>query len=211
VPANERAVDVSRTRPEARVLVDPLLGVSREQNLLPATSSQLPATCDCRSSSANTLTASARRAYVSGQATRTPSRVRYRICQRPDSRLRIEPKYRGWSSAKPPAPSPHLCDQRRVGPSQRLLDLGERIEVRRVEADELPRRAPRAGRALSDFGGASTAALLRNVVKHGQVARDLRTDLDASAAALALLDTYLGTLYRWGPVAATCGSKFCRP
>jgi hypothetical protein len=56
-----------------------------------------------------------------------------------------------------------------------------------------------AGRALSDFGDASTAALLRDVVKHGQVARDLQTDLDASAAALALLDTYLGTLYRRGP------------
>ena len=58
---------------------------------------------------------------------------------------------------------------------------------------------PRAGRALSDFGDASTAALLRDVVTHGQVARDLRTDLDASAAALALLDTYLGTLYRRAP------------
>jgi hypothetical protein len=33
VPANERAVDVGRTRPEARVLVDPLIGVSGEQNL----------------------------------------------------------------------------------------------------------------------------------------------------------------------------------
>ena len=32
VPANERAVDVGRTRPEARVLVDPLIGMSSEQN-----------------------------------------------------------------------------------------------------------------------------------------------------------------------------------
>jgi hypothetical protein len=31
--ANERAVDVDPTRPEARVLVDPLIGVSGEQNL----------------------------------------------------------------------------------------------------------------------------------------------------------------------------------
>jgi hypothetical protein len=59
------------------------------------------------------------------------------------------------------------------------------------------RRAPRAGRALSDFGDASTATLLRDVVKDGQVARDLRTHLDAGAAALASLDTYLGTFYRW--------------
>jgi hypothetical protein len=33
VPANERAVDVGRTRPKARVLVDPLIGVCGEQNL----------------------------------------------------------------------------------------------------------------------------------------------------------------------------------
>ena len=60
-----------------------------------------------------------------------------------------------------------------------------------------PPSTPRAGWALSDFGDASTATLLRSIVKEGQVARDLRTDLDASAAALASLDTYLGTLYRW--------------
>ena len=56
------------------------------------------------------------------------------------------------------------------------------------------RRAPRVGRALSDFRDADTVTVLREVVKDGQVARDLRTDLDASGAALALLDTYLGTL-----------------
>jgi hypothetical protein len=33
VPANERAVDVGRTRPKARVLVDPLIGVCGEQHL----------------------------------------------------------------------------------------------------------------------------------------------------------------------------------
>jgi hypothetical protein len=33
VPANERAVDVRRTRPEARMLIDPPIGVSGEQNL----------------------------------------------------------------------------------------------------------------------------------------------------------------------------------
>jgi hypothetical protein len=32
-----------------------------------------------------------------------------------------------------------------------------------------------------------------------RVARDLRSDLDASAAALLQIDTYLGTLYRWAP------------
>ncbi|HEY6687013.1 MAG TPA: hypothetical protein VI094_12485 [Propionibacteriaceae bacterium] len=32
MPANERAIDVGRTRHEARVLVDPLIGVSGEQN-----------------------------------------------------------------------------------------------------------------------------------------------------------------------------------
>ena len=58
-------------------------------------------------------------------------------------------------------------------------------------------RAPRAGRAPSDFGDASTATLLRGIVKDGQVARDLRTDLNASAAVLASLDAYLGTPYRW--------------
>jgi hypothetical protein len=61
------------------------------------------------------------------------------------------------------------------------------------------RRAPRVGRALSDFRDADTVTVLREVVKDGQVARDLRTDLDASGAALALLDTYLGTLPTGSP------------
>ena len=64
----------------------------------------------------------------------------------------------------------------------------------------LPTRPPSTARrsgALSDFGDASTATLLRGIVKDGQVARDLRTDLDASAAVLASLDAYLGTPYRW--------------
>jgi hypothetical protein len=62
VPANERAVDVDCTRPEARVLVDPFIGVSGEQNLAAGDIQPVARTCDCRSSSANTLTASARRA-----------------------------------------------------------------------------------------------------------------------------------------------------
>jgi len=32
-----------------------------------------------------------------------------------------------------------------------------------------------------------------------RIARDLWSDLDASAAALLQIDTYLGTLYRWAP------------
>jgi hypothetical protein len=46
VPANERAVDVGRTRPKARVLVEPLIGVSGEEDL--ATGDIQPVASDLR-------------------------------------------------------------------------------------------------------------------------------------------------------------------
>jgi hypothetical protein len=54
--------------------------------------------------------------------------------------------------------------------------------LRRGRSGCRPRRAPRAGRALSDFRDVSTVTVLREVVKDGQFARDLRTDPDASRA-----------------------------
>ena len=108
------------------MLVDPLLGVGGDKTL-PATSSQLPATCDCRSSSANTL-----RRQIGGcrSPARPLERRRASGTGSASARTRAGGSNRntgGWPSAKPSAPSPHLCDQRRVGPSQRLLDLGERV------------------------------------------------------------------------------------
>jgi AcrR family transcriptional regulator len=42
-----------------------------------------------------------------------------------------------------------------------------------------------------------SAHLFADLVRAGQKAGDLRTDLDADAAGLLILDTYLGVLFRW--------------
>jgi hypothetical protein len=70
------------------------------------------------------------------------------------------------------------------------------------------RRVPaRRSGALSDFGDASTATLLRGIVKDGQVARDLRTDLDAMRRCSLHSTRILARSTDGLPVAATCGSN----
>ena len=52
-------------------------------------------------------------------------------------------------------------------------------------------------------GADDTSKLLKATIQQGQVHGDLDANLDADAAARALLDIYLGTLYRWSADTST--------